>query len=39
LNITTGRAPKRRLRYWMLGAVLAMRRHRHTVWEAVNPCR
>ncbi len=38
LNITTGRAPKRELRFWILGAVLAMSAATGmVVWEAVNP--
>ena len=37
-NITTGRAPKRELRYWILGAVLVMSAATGmVVWEAVNP--
>jgi len=38
LRITTGRAPRGSLRYWLLGAVLlASAITGHTVWEAVNP--
>jgi ferredoxin-type protein NapH len=38
LRITTGRAPRGSLRYWLLGAVLvASAVTGHTVWEAVNP--
>ena len=38
LRITTGRAPRGGLRFWLLGAVLvASAITGHTVWEAVNP--
>ncbi|MDO5087012.1 MAG: quinol dehydrogenase ferredoxin subunit NapH [Comamonadaceae bacterium] len=38
LNITTGRAPKRELRLWLMGAVLAASAITGiTVWESVNP--
>ena len=37
-NITTGRAPKRELRFWILGAVLmSSAAAGMVVWEAVNP--
>ncbi len=38
LRITTGRAPRGTLRYWLLGAVLAASAIAgQTVWESVNP--
>lgn len=38
LRITTGRAPRGTLRYWLLGAVLlASAIAGQTVWESVNP--
>lgn len=38
LRITTGRAPRGTLRYWLLGAVLvASALAGQTVWESVNP--
>ena len=38
LRITTGRAPRGALRYWLLGAVLAASAITgQTVWESVNP--
>jgi ferredoxin-type protein NapH len=38
LNITSGRAPRRELRYWILAAVLlASALAGVTVWESVNP--
>ncbi|MDO5623650.1 MAG: quinol dehydrogenase ferredoxin subunit NapH [Pseudomonadota bacterium] len=38
LNIATGRAPRRSLRLWLLGAVLAASALTGmTVWESVNP--
>ncbi len=38
LRITTGRAPRGSLRYWLLGAVLvASAIAGQTVWESVNP--
>ncbi len=38
LRITTGRAPRGTLRYWLLGAVLvASVAAGQTVWESVNP--
>lgn len=38
LNITSGRAPRGNLRYWLLGAVLAASAVTGlTVWETVNP--
>lgn len=38
LNITTGRAPRRELRLWLMGAVLAASAITGiTAWESVNP--